>query len=289
MTTWRKSIPSLVLWVVWLATRTALYLPATAPSRIGDVGIYQKWYTCCFSHGTFPVADPMWQYPPGAGLVLWLPGRLPGSYVDDFALLATGCDLAVTIILYAASRRGGSPAGVWYWVCGVPVLGALAVGRLDMIPVMLSVAALCAAGRGGVRGVLLAAATAVKAWPVTLLAGTAPGQWRRVSAALVAVLAPPVLSSRADDELSRAPGCARRRGRIGRRGAVHDLAARRLARDSRLQVRRVAAQRRVRRARAGRVETGPDPHRGGRGGWCVLTARGRTGGGRSSRPTRRWP
>jgi hypothetical protein len=49
-----------------------------------------------------------------------------------------------------------------------------------MIPVMLSVVALCAAGRGGVRGGLLAVAAAVKAWPVTLLAGTAPGQWRRV-------------------------------------------------------------------------------------------------------------
>jgi hypothetical protein len=38
--------------------------------------------------------------------------------------------------------------------------------------------------------VLLAAATAVKAWPVTLLAGTAPWQWRRVSVAIAAVLAP---------------------------------------------------------------------------------------------------
>ena len=187
---WRKHLPSFALWTLWLVTRTVLYLAGTVPRFAGDTGLYQHWYACCLSRHAFPSADPMWQYPPGAGLALWLPGRLPGSYLDDFALLATGCDLAVAIVLYTASRRGGSRAGAWYWVCGVPVLGSLVVGRLDMIPVMLSVAALCAAGRGGVRGVLLAAATAVKAWPVTLLAGTAPGQWRRVPAALAAVLAP---------------------------------------------------------------------------------------------------
>jgi hypothetical protein len=187
---WREPLPSFALWALWLASRAVLYLVGTAPRFVGDVGLYQHWYACCLSRHAFPSADPMWQYPPGAGLVLWLPGRLPGSYLDDFALLATGCDLAVTIVLYTASRRGGSQAGAWYWVCAVPVLGSLTVGRLDMIPVMLAVAALRAAGRGGVRGVLLAAATVVKAWPVTLLAGTAPGQWRRVPVAVAAVLAP---------------------------------------------------------------------------------------------------
>jgi hypothetical protein len=187
---WRKHLPALALWALWLASRAVLYRVGTIPRFVGDAGLYQHWYACCLSRHAFPSADPMWQYPPGAGLVLWLPGRLPGSYLDDFALLATGCDLAVTVVLYAASRRGGSPAGAWYWVCGVPVLGSLTVGRLDMIPVMLSVAALCVAGRGGGRGVLLAAAAAVKAWPVTLLAGTAPWQWRRVPVAIAAVLAP---------------------------------------------------------------------------------------------------
>lgn len=187
---WRKHLPSFALWALWLASRAVLYRVGTIPRFIGDAGLYQHWYACCLSRDAFPSADPMWQYPPGAGLVLWLPGRLPGSYVDAFALLATGCDLAITIVLYAVSRRGGSSAGAWYWMCGVPVLGSLTVARLDMIPVMLSVAALCVAGRGAGRGALLAAAAAVKAWPVTLLAGTAPWQWRRVSVAIAAVLAP---------------------------------------------------------------------------------------------------
>jgi Glycosyltransferase family 87 len=187
--TWRKSIPSLVLWVVWLATRTALYLAATAPGLTGDVGIYHRWYTCCFSHGTFPVTDPMWQYPPGAALVFWLPGRLPGSYVDHFVFLAIGCDLAITLMLCSSARRGGSLAGAWYWVCGVPLLGAISLGRFDVVSVALSVAALCVTGRGGVRGALIGAGAAVKVWPVILLAGMAPGQRRRGAAAAAAVLA----------------------------------------------------------------------------------------------------
>jgi len=187
--TWRRNIPSPVLWLVWLATRTVLYWHATVPGRDGDAGLYQQWYTCCFAHGTFPVADPMWQYPPGAALVFWLPGRLPGSYVADFVVLAIGCDLAVTVLLWSAARRGGSLAGAWYWVCGVPLLGAVSVGRFDVVPVALSVAALCVTGRGGVRGALIGAGAAVKVWPVTLLAGMAPGQQRRGVAAAVAVFA----------------------------------------------------------------------------------------------------
>ncbi len=189
MMTWRKSISSPVLWLVWLATRTALYLPATVPGRDGDVGLYQQWYACCLSHGTLPVADPMWQYPPGAALVFWLPGRLPGSYVDHFMFLAIGCDLAITFMLCLRARRSGSLAGAWYWVCGVPLLGPVSVGRFDVVPVALSVAALCVTGRGSVRGALIGAGAAVKAWPVTLLAGMAPGQQRRGIVAAVAVLA----------------------------------------------------------------------------------------------------
>src|SRR5215469_10489504 len=150
LTTVRRGISPRALWAVWLVSRAVLYLVATAPNMGGDVGIYQHWYACCLSHGAFPAADPMWQYPPGAAAAFWLPGRLPGSYVDQFAFLAIGCDLAVTVVLGLAPRRGGSLAGAWYWVCGVPLLGTLAVGRLDMIPVALSVLALRLADRGGV-------------------------------------------------------------------------------------------------------------------------------------------
>jgi hypothetical protein len=176
------------LWAVWLATRTVLYLLSAGPHMDGDVGIYQRWYACCLSHGAFPVADPMWQYPPGAALVFWLPGRLPGGYPRAFTVLAIACDLAITLMLCARARRGGSWAGAWYWVCGVPLLGAVTVTRFDVVPVALSVAAVCLADRGAARGVLNGAGAVVKVWPVTLLAGTPPGRGRRDLAAAAAVL-----------------------------------------------------------------------------------------------------
>jgi Glycosyltransferase family 87 len=181
------------LWVVWLASRTVIYLLATRPDLLGDIASYQHWYGCCFSRGTFPVNDPMWQYPPGAGLAFWLPGRLPGSYVDDFTLFAVGCDLAATVMLITRAKRGGSPAGAWYWVCAGPVLGVITDARFDVFPVALAVAALCLPARGSAggraRGALIGAGAAVKAWPATLLAGTPPGQWRRALGAAAAVFA----------------------------------------------------------------------------------------------------
>jgi hypothetical protein len=186
--TWRKSALLVVLWAIWLATRAVLYMVAIAPNLNGDIGIYQRWYECCLSHGRLPTADPMWQYPPGAAFAFWLPARLPGSYVDEFVLLMIVCDLAVTLMLLGAARRGGSLAGVWYWTAAVPLLGTTVVTRFDVVPVALSVAALGIAGRPGVRGALIGAGMAVKVWPAVLLAGTATGQRRRavVAAAVVA-------------------------------------------------------------------------------------------------------
>jgi hypothetical protein len=184
----RSGIASAALWAVWLVSRTVLYLRVTAPHTGSDVDIYQRWYACCLSHGTFPVADPMWQYPPGAALAFWLPGHLPGGYVSSFVLLIIGCDLAITLMLCARARRGGSAAGPWSWVCGVPLLGVVTVARFDMVPVALAVAAVCLAGQGGTRGLLTGAGAAVKLWPLTLLAGTPPGQWRRDLAAAGTVL-----------------------------------------------------------------------------------------------------
>jgi len=181
------------LWSAWLLTRAILYLLATAPRLIGDVGLYEQWYTCCLSRGDFPLSDPKWQYPPGAALIIWLPGHMPGNYVDNFALLTIACDLAVMLMLCRSARRGGSMAGAWYWVGGVPLLGAISVGRFDMVTVVLTVAAMLVAdgGRvgGTVRGALIGVAAAIKVWPVTALTGVPPTQWRRSVATAAAVFA----------------------------------------------------------------------------------------------------
>src|SRR5262249_58798157 len=105
-----------------------------------------------------------------------------------FVFVAIGCGLSISVMLCYRAVRGGCWAGAWYWVCGVPLLGSIAVTRFDVISVALAVAALCLARRGDIRGVLIGAGAAVKAWPLMLLAGTAPGQWRRTLTATALVL-----------------------------------------------------------------------------------------------------
>jgi hypothetical protein len=161
-----------------------MFVLSTTPGLLGyrgDISVYQRWYDCCFAHVAFPSADAMWQYPPGAAVVFWLPGALPGSYLHNFVFLALACDLAVVAMLV---RRGRSLAGAWYWVCGVPLVGSIELTRFDVVPVALSVAALCLASTAvadpsRIRGALIGAGAAVKLWPAMLLAGTPPGQWRR--------------------------------------------------------------------------------------------------------------
>jgi Glycosyltransferase family 87 len=169
-----------------------MFMLSTTPRLLGyrgDISVYQRWYDCCFAHVAFPSADAMWQYPPGAAVVFWLPGAVPGSYLHNFVFLALVCDLAVLVLL---ARRARSLAGAWYWVCGVPLVGSIELTRFDVVPVALSVAALCLAGTaaadpGRIRGALIGAGAAVKLWPVMLLAGTPPGQWRRTAGAAATV------------------------------------------------------------------------------------------------------
>lgn len=161
----------------WLATRAVLFVLATsrgAPGYHGDIGIYQHWYDCCLAHAAFPAADPKWQYPPGAAVVFWIPGIIPGGYVRNFIVFALVCDLTVLVLL--ARRR---LIAAWYWTGGVPLLGSLILTRFDVVPVALCVAALCAARTPAGRGALTGAGAAVKLWPAVLLTGTPPGQWRR--------------------------------------------------------------------------------------------------------------
>ena len=157
-----------------------------------------------------------------------------------------------------------------------------------MIPVMLSVAALFGAGRGAGRGGLLAAAAAVKAWPVTLLACTprpvAPRSPRPRGGARGRCLPP-----RSDDgflahqdargtEIESAAAVPFMIWRLaGWHGSVvYEYGAWQLSGEDAGLARDAS--------RLGLVLIAVTVT-----AWCVLTAAAASGGGRSSRPTRRWP
>lgn len=168
-----------------LAAGVLPYGEAHRVSATSDIRVYER-FAAVLAQGHFPIADPTWQYPPGGAPLLLLPRLLPGPYAPAFAALMLACDLIVLLLLQRLAARHGAAAGPWVWVVGVAVLGPIVLGRFDVVPAALAVAAL-ASPRAVLAGALAGTGALVKVWPVTALTGLPPGQLRRAGGAAVAV------------------------------------------------------------------------------------------------------
>ncbi|MEU0006371.1 glycosyltransferase family 87 protein [Streptomyces sp. NPDC006314] len=188
--------PSLTwLLATWGVTRVVLLLFVfrvyvfPGPDVTSDVSvIYRGWYEV-LRHGTFPLDDVTWQYPPAAALAILSPAALPFlSYAHAFFVLAFLTDLAVLALLrYPGGRPGRSLRGAWVWVAGVPLLGPTVYARYDVMVTAVAVAALLAGARyPRLMGTLTAFGALLKVWPALLLVG---GVRRRAWASAVVTAA----------------------------------------------------------------------------------------------------
>lgn len=125
------------------------------------------------------------EYPlPGVVVVAvpWLLAGLFGSadaYGEVVLLLSLGADAAFTVLLAAHARTSGRTA-VAVWLLAVPLLGATAYARFDLVPGLLAGAGLLlAARRPGVAAVSAALATGLKLWPALVLPALAVPRWSR--------------------------------------------------------------------------------------------------------------
>ncbi|MBV2354329.1 DUF2029 domain-containing protein [Streptomyces sp. J2-1] len=182
--------PVLALTTVWAASRALMGWLLTHDSSplLGGGSVprevwrlYVHWYGV-LAQGTFPTHDSTWQYPPGAGALLLLPGAVtrlvPGStYFQAFVALTLTADaLILAALVYAGTRPGRSLAGAALWTCGLPLLLHLPLARYDVLVTALAVASLLTAGRSRRAGGAFAALGAlVKVWPVLVLLGTPRG------------------------------------------------------------------------------------------------------------------
>ncbi|MBL1087226.1 DUF2029 domain-containing protein [Streptomyces actinomycinicus] len=168
------------LLATWGVTRVALLLLVfrvyafPGPDVTSDVSvIYRGWYEV-LRHGTFPLDDVTWQYPPAAALAILSPAVLPFlSYTHAFFALACLADAFVLALLLSAGRHSErSRRGAWVWVAGVPLLGPTVYARYDVTVTAVAVGALLAGARHPrVMGALTAFGALLKVWPALLLVG----------------------------------------------------------------------------------------------------------------------
>ncbi|MFI7504102.1 glycosyltransferase family 87 protein [Streptomyces sp. NPDC049687] len=187
----------LALAAAWLATR-ALMLWLLAHDSLGILGgrvgrevwrLYHHWYGV-LAHGAFPAHDTLWQYPPGAGVVLLSPGLLPWwTYFQAFVALTVLSDAVIAFALArAGTRPGRTLAGAAVWVGGLPLLVRVPFARYDVQVTALAVVSLLALSRSTrVCGAFAALGTLVKVWPALVLVGVQRGRDTRSVWASVAL------------------------------------------------------------------------------------------------------
>lgn len=168
----------------WILTRTVLltiwlvaWVGFDVPSARGDVAYYYRAISRLAALG--PEAT-MIEYPTPVVALTWLLYQLSGTnatvFVSLFVALMVCVDAAFSWLLW---RRTGPARGlaVGFWIAFIFLLGPTVFLRFDLIPAVLSAAALVAVTgarpKAGLAGGLVALATALKLWP----AATWPSTW----------------------------------------------------------------------------------------------------------------
>lgn len=154
---------------------------------INDVTLYSSWAQP-LAAGSFPITDPMWQYPPLAGPLFVLGSLLPPNPDGGFILLAFVADAATLAALIFTGRRTGHIGGAWLWAVAALLVGPVFLTRFDVFPTaMVVMGLLVVARRPGWSGALLGLGAALKVWPVLALAAIARAQLPRALAAFLLV------------------------------------------------------------------------------------------------------
>ena len=133
-----------------------------------DIHLYWTWAEVLLS-GHYPLADPMWQYPPLAGFVFVLGTKAVIDPMLSFMILALAADATIFAMLYRRARRTDSLAGPWTYVLAGLAVGPVLLTRFDLFPTLFAVAALLTLSKPIRSGALLAVGALLKVWPAFLI------------------------------------------------------------------------------------------------------------------------
>lgn len=103
---------------------------------LGDLPVYERTYRL-IAEGAVPYRDFTVEYPPGAAILFWLAGALPGAYALGFSVLMLACHLATLAAgLAVADHLRLGRARTWLVAAGVValplMLGSLVQTRFDL-------------------------------------------------------------------------------------------------------------------------------------------------------------
>lgn len=157
--------------LTWLATRIFATMSVDlTPWMLNDLDIYRDWIPI-LQAGSFPAADPTWQYPPGIGPLFLATGTLSIDFRWAFTLVILAVDGTVmALLLIAHARRPGSRLrGPWLWSMAGLVVGSIMMVRFDVVPTLFAVAAILLVARPALSGASAALGLIVKVWPALLL------------------------------------------------------------------------------------------------------------------------
>jgi hypothetical protein len=171
--------------VGWLLTRAlCVWLLVAGPERFtdGDVRYYAESFRAMAHHG---LGATLVEYPlPALGVLIvpWVVGRELGivhDYVTLVLVLALLTDLAFLVLLERFGLRHRL-SGLVVWILGIPLLGATAYARFDLVPgVLVGATVLLVARHPRMAGVCVALATGVKLWPGLVVPGLVAAARRR--------------------------------------------------------------------------------------------------------------
>ena len=201
-----RNIPA--LFFSWSASRYVLFLFITLVLPYpegkwlkGDVDLYNFWAKGLVK-GIFPIDDPMWQYPPLAGVVFAIPQWIFGNALTGFIIFMIIFDLLILIALLitglnrfklnSSSTSLNGLSGAWFWVLWPLLMGPRALTRFDVVPTFFALLALIVLSNKKMRpylsGLLLSIGALVKLWPMLLFVIYPKKVIKKVSASFVSTL-----------------------------------------------------------------------------------------------------
>jgi hypothetical protein len=172
--------------LLWAVTRAFVLWQLQGPHGwvSGDVAYFDASLSRLAEQGP---ATVLVEYPlPGVALVAlpWLltgAGGNPEAYADMVVAFALVTDIAFGLLLARLAGPTGRRTALLAWLAAVPLLGATAYARFDLVPGILAGAGLLLLGRAPrLAAGAAATATGLKLWPALMLpALAAPTRARR--------------------------------------------------------------------------------------------------------------